>query len=254
MPERIVRPGILTSESINSLSWAAEVFYRRLMSVADDYGRFDGRIQVLRASLYPLQLDHVSDADVRKWRLQSAEAGVVSVYEVDGKEFVQIAKFNQRMRGKPRWPAPNDGDPPQLAATRGDCPPSSYSETETETEAQTPLSAFADDGERFPPEMLRLWDQSPPKARERSSRKQCLAEWKRQKCGKCPDAVMAGLDAWKRSAKWMEQAGQFVPALHRWLSHRQWTEPPEPFDPHAVGLDPADAAMIDRLYGERRSA
>ena len=40
MPNRILRDGILMSPRVNVLSSEAELFYRRLMSVVDDYGRF----------------------------------------------------------------------------------------------------------------------------------------------------------------------------------------------------------------------
>lgn len=144
MPERIIRPGILSSEVVNDLSWPEEIFYRRLMSVVDDYGRFDGRDSILRANLYPLRLDHVSESDVRKWKAGCANAGVVRLYSVDSKPFIEVLKFDQRMRGKPRWPEPIGGDSPsdvsesrRPAATRGEIPLSSetYSETETETRA-----------------------------------------------------------------------------------------------------------------------
>ena len=109
MADRVIRAGILSSEKVCSLSWAAEVFYRRLMSVVDDYGRYDGRLTILRVSLYPLQIDKVSDADVGKWRLETAKAGLVSVYAVDGKEYVEIVNFGQRLRAeKSKWPAPAD--------------------------------------------------------------------------------------------------------------------------------------------------
>jgi len=107
MPERILRPGILTSDRVSRLSWPGEVFYRRLMSVVDDYGRFDGRISILRAACYPLQLSKVSDSDIGKWRLETANAGLVRIYCVDAKEFVELADFRQRMRAaKSRYPAP----------------------------------------------------------------------------------------------------------------------------------------------------
>jgi hypothetical protein len=124
MPERMIRQGILTSEPVNKLGWPAEVFYRRLMSVADDFGRFDGRPAVLRASLYPLKLDKVSDSDVSKWMLETAEAGCVRIYHVDGKPFVEIAKFGQRLRAmKSKCPEPpasadNCGHPPAVADIR----------------------------------------------------------------------------------------------------------------------------------------
>ena len=54
MPNRILREGILDSDRVNKLSWGAEVFYRRLMSVVDDFGRFDARIDLLKSKLYPL--------------------------------------------------------------------------------------------------------------------------------------------------------------------------------------------------------
>ena len=56
MPNRVIREGILTSERIEMLGWAEEVFYRRLMSVVDDFGRYYARPALLRAACYPLLL------------------------------------------------------------------------------------------------------------------------------------------------------------------------------------------------------
>lgn len=159
MPDRILRAAILSSEAVNKLSWAEEVFYRRLMSVVDDYGRYDGRNSVLRANLYPLRLDHVSDSDLGKWKAVCADTGLVRVYFVDGKEFVEVLKFNQRMRGKPRWPAPvgTRGDPPQSAASCGESRKSAayteaYSESESDakTEAKAQAQGAAANAARVP--------------------------------------------------------------------------------------------------------
>lgn len=113
MPDRIVRAGILTSDGVNSLSWAAEVFYRRLMSVVDDFGRYDGRNSVLRGALYSLKLDRVSDSDIGKWIRECEEAGLVRRYTVESKPFLELAKFGQKIRAKhSKWP-----NPPTLANT-----------------------------------------------------------------------------------------------------------------------------------------
>ena len=64
MPTRIIREGIITSEAINSLSEGAENFYRRLMSIADDYGRYYSHPSILRANCFPLKLESVSEASV----------------------------------------------------------------------------------------------------------------------------------------------------------------------------------------------
>jgi hypothetical protein len=107
MPDRILRVGILTSESVNRLSWPAEVFYRRLMSVVDDFGRYDGRPAVLRASLYALKVDRVSEPDIGKWIRETEEAGLVRTYTVTEKPYLEISKFDQKVRAvKSKWPDP----------------------------------------------------------------------------------------------------------------------------------------------------
>lgn len=107
MPNRILREGILTSETVSELGWAEEVFYRRLMSVADDHGRYHALPKLLRSACYPLQIDKVSDADIGKWTTKCVAAGLVSVYPAqDGKRYLQIVKFGQQVRAKSKFPEP----------------------------------------------------------------------------------------------------------------------------------------------------
>jgi hypothetical protein len=125
MPDRIIRAGILTSEAVNSLSPEGEVFYRRLISVADDYGRFDGRTVVLRASLYPLQLDHVRNADLDRLIAECVKASLVRLYTCQlGKPYLEIVKFGQRIQSKSKWPEPADYQPiPESTVVNGESPP-----------------------------------------------------------------------------------------------------------------------------------
>ncbi len=51
MPTRILREGILTSETVNRLSLGAELFYRKFMPVVDDYGRYHAHIHLLHANV-----------------------------------------------------------------------------------------------------------------------------------------------------------------------------------------------------------
>jgi hypothetical protein len=118
MPDRIVRAAILTSDGVCSLSWAAEVFYRRLMSVVDDYGRYDGRVSVLKSHCYPLQTDKVTDRDVGKWLSESAAAGLVTLYSVGEKPYLQVERFNQRIRSDSKWPAPEITKKPENVGSR----------------------------------------------------------------------------------------------------------------------------------------
>lgn len=140
MPDRIVRAGILTSDSVNSLSWAAECFYRRLMSVADDYGRYDGRPSILRASLYPLKLDRVSERDIETWLRQCEAAGLVTVYTVDSRQYLEILKFDQRLRAlTSKWP------PPPTSADIRPRMTTDAAESESDTETENTLSGGTPD-------------------------------------------------------------------------------------------------------------
>lgn len=109
MPNRVIREDILTSEKVASLSWVEEVFYRRLMSIVDDYGRCEASIAVLRARLYPLQVDRVCPADIEKWILATVEAGLCKLYSVENKKYLQVENFGQQARTKSRIPAPECG-------------------------------------------------------------------------------------------------------------------------------------------------
>lgn len=101
MPNRIIREGILTSPRLAKLGWAEEVFYRRLLSVVDDFGRYYADEGMLRAACYPRQLNKVSDSDVGKWLRACADAALVRVYPAeDGESFLEVLKFDQQVRAK----------------------------------------------------------------------------------------------------------------------------------------------------------
>ena len=109
MPNRIVREAILTSRHMAMLDdWAAEVFYRRLLSVVDDFGRFYADPGMLRAACYPRQLDKVSDADVTRWISECQKAGLVLVYvAADEDRYIEVLRFRQQARAKSsRFPDP----------------------------------------------------------------------------------------------------------------------------------------------------
>jgi hypothetical protein len=136
MPDRVLRAGILTSEGVNKLSWPSEVFYRRLMSVADDFGRYDGRPSILRAALYPLKLNNVSEPDVAKWLDECSRAALVRCYVVEGKQFIEILKFDQRLRAsKSKWPSADK------------CPQSAVIRMQEKTTTKTPDSDSDSDSE-----------------------------------------------------------------------------------------------------------
>ena len=105
----MLREGILTSEPVNALSCPAEVFYRRVMSVVDDFGRYYAKPSLLRAHCYPLQLDKVDDTFIMRMLVEvcNTKPALAVVYEVEGKQYIQLLKFRQQVRAKKsKFPEP----------------------------------------------------------------------------------------------------------------------------------------------------
>lgn len=94
MPNRLIREGFLDSESINSLGDAAECFFHRLMLAADDAGRMDGRVEILRARLFPLDISRRA-SDVEKTLAACVKQGLVIPYEWKGQRFLQVSKWQR---------------------------------------------------------------------------------------------------------------------------------------------------------------
>lgn len=94
----------MSSERIDLLDAPAEVFYRRLMSKVDDHGLYDARPSILRASLYPLRVDRVREADITRWIAACEKAGVIALYQHDGKPYLQMIDTRWTARSEPKYP------------------------------------------------------------------------------------------------------------------------------------------------------
>ena len=105
MPNRVIREGILTSERINRLTTGAELAYRRLLSVIDDYGRYFAHPALLRAACFPMKLKDVSEKDVEKWIIEMRDEDLLVTYEVEGTSYLEVHNFGQHKRAmKSKFP------------------------------------------------------------------------------------------------------------------------------------------------------
>jgi DNA-binding transcriptional ArsR family regulator len=112
MPNRTLKETICTSETIEALTPSEEVTFYRLLVSVDDYGRADARPQILLTKLYPLKIGKMSAKDVAKHIAKLEEVGLLYLYEVDGKSYLQVSKWDrhQRIRAKySKFPSPEEG-------------------------------------------------------------------------------------------------------------------------------------------------
>lgn len=212
MPNRIIRENILTSVPMATLGWPEEVFYRRVMSIVDDYGRYEALPQLLRSRCYPLQTDQVRVADITRWMAACQKAGLVVLYEVAGKTYLQIEKFGQQQRTPSKFPAP-----PQTAII---C-------DQKIAAAPVFVSVVADGGVTpKPPKgadalFEKFWSAYPSKVAKDAARK---AFAKRDPDAELVARMLAAIEAQRASVRWTKDGGQYIPNPATWLNGGCWQD------------------------------
>lgn len=135
MANRILRDWT-ASEKMEALSLGAEVFFTRLIMKADDYGSFHANPKLLKAALFPLKEYSLKQVD--GWLTECVENKLIGKYDVDGKTYIRIINFGQRLQNmRNAFPGPT-GDFMELTVSHRESPPETKrNETEEETETET---------------------------------------------------------------------------------------------------------------------
>lgn len=218
MPNRILREGILTSERFESLGWAEEVFYRRLMSVVDDFGRYYAKPALIRASCYPLLLNKVSDSDIEKWLTNCVNAALVRVYPaLDGKRYLELLDFRQQVRATAsKYPAFDSSCVADAQQVIRNCTaPAHLDVSVSGVVSATPSAAPKVD--RFE----EFWKAYPKKKAKDDAKK---AFDKRKPDQQLLGQMLAAIEVQSASDDWMKDGGQFIPYPASWLNAGRWAD------------------------------
>ena len=120
MPNRIIKESINESEGLSECSVFAQDLFKRLITYADDQGRFNADTMIMRARLYPREFSEVTEADIISALIELAGVGKLQFYtpkvsNQGGKKGIYGAFPNwgshQRVRdSKAKCPDPGDLD------------------------------------------------------------------------------------------------------------------------------------------------
>lgn len=256
MPNRLLREGILTSERIEKLNWAEEVFYRRLMSVVDDFGRYYARPALLLAACYPLLLKKVSDSDIEKWLSACENAALVRVYPAeDGKRYLQMLDFKQQVRAiNSKFPQPPDTCVADAMQTLFTPPASAHLDVFGVGDVvEVDKPAAPSGAELFEKQ---FWPAYPKKKAKDDALKAFL---KRKPDQALVDLMLMAL-AWQSLTEdWTKEGGKFIPYPATWLNDGRWTdEQPKAMPAGAVATVPGrqerDPELVKRDMDSRAAA
>jgi hypothetical protein len=105
----MIDPSFWCSENVAALPIARRYFFIGLFSNADDQGRLKAHPALLRSQLYPF--DDVPLEEIQAALTELAEGGFITLYSVEGKDYLQIPNWWTYQR--PRWARPSEHPAPE---------------------------------------------------------------------------------------------------------------------------------------------
>lgn len=104
MPQRFLRPGITDSEKWNACDWPTQSLYVRMITLVDDFGRYDANPKLLRGHAFALR-DEVTTDKVTEMCRELAKNGLALFYEVADKQYLQLMNWHENPRAeKSKYP------------------------------------------------------------------------------------------------------------------------------------------------------
>lgn len=111
MPNRIIRECSRTSPSLAKLSDLAERTFWRVITVLDDFGRYNGTTNALLAACYPEGAPMLTAARFKGAIAELEEGDLLRFYRVDGREYVYSPtwmKYQRRRASESKFPQPTE--------------------------------------------------------------------------------------------------------------------------------------------------
>lgn len=113
---RSLKPDIWDDDAIGDLTRDERLLFVALITQADDDGRLPGRPKWIASKMYPYD-DDVTPEDVSRWLAGLDAAGLIWLYETDGKPYIWLPKWeshqsiDSRYRKESKLPDPPDERP-----------------------------------------------------------------------------------------------------------------------------------------------
>jgi hypothetical protein len=227
MPKRFIKDSCRTSKTLDRLSAEAERMFWRLVTVADDYGRFEAEIPLLASSCFPLRNGKMKIDHVAKWFSELC-VDHVRLYSYKDKLFGYFVNWEESQgkarADKSRFPDPNHADARTCTQMHAD---SLVSESDlrirdsiSEVRSLAPASSRG---------FIEFWIQYPKKRSKGDAEK----AWNALKPDEqLQDRIHDALERAKTSADWRKDGGQYIPYPATWLRAKGWE------DEHRPAKDP----------------
>jgi hypothetical protein len=145
MPNRILRD-YTDSLRFDGIGAEAERLFIRVLTKADDYGRFHADPRLVGAACFPLE-QSIEPRHVGKWLDELERRGLLVRYDAQGKHCLAVINYGQRLKNsrvkfpplpgkEPEW-LPTSRDFPEVPGSSRDFPLESQSQSQSHSETKT---------------------------------------------------------------------------------------------------------------------
>ncbi len=216
MPTRYIKESARTSKNLCAVSDFAERLFWRLITTADDFGRFMACSLIVKSACFPL-LDTLNPAKVERALTELEAHTLIQLYHAGDRRygwFLQWAKHQGEPRAKhSKYPDPT------LSASAGNClhlPTNAHGAPDTDTDLSSPnlkSTKQTDDFEQF-------WRAYPKKRGKDAAR----AMWNSAKHRPPLAQILAVLTDARASHDWTREHGKYIPHPTRWIKEGRWRD------------------------------
>ena len=112
MPQRLLKPALRQSKRWNRSPYLAQLLYVRLLMLVDDYARYDADAELLASECFPSgdpDGQPIPMLTIDSALLTLASKDMLLLYECDGKRYLQLTRWQERVRSESKWPDPKNG-------------------------------------------------------------------------------------------------------------------------------------------------
>lgn len=227
MPTRYIKESARTSKNLSAVSDFSERLFWRLVTTADDFGRFLACAAIVKSACFPLS-ETMKSSRVEHALQEIASNKLIGLYEVGDRRYGWFVNW-ERHQGEPRAKHSKYPDPP-LSTSVGIClqvPAYVAGAPDTDTDTDTDLSSL--DAPKSSSDLKskidttefdQFWLAYPNKV----GKKAALKAWMNAKDRPTLDRVLMVLGQAIQSEKWRKEHGQFIPNPSTWLNQGRWDD------------------------------
>ena len=200
---RTIKPEFFTSEDITSLTPLSRLFYVSLWCESDRLGRLEWKPGTFKLRYFP-----ADSCDILAMGKELSDAGLIVLYEADGKTYAEIPTFEEHQVINNRE-APSH-IPARVKVASARVKAEGRKEGKGREGKEGILTGGFDD----------FWNAWPANERKQDKSK-CQAKWIANKLDDIKAEIIADIEIKRHSQKWQ---GGYIEAPEVYLNNRRWED------------------------------